>query len=26
MPTDIEQIQCDALIMTGHKIMAQTGL
>ena len=26
IPTDIEQIQCDALIMTGHKIMAQTGL
>ena len=23
---DIEQIQCDALIMTGHKIMAQTWL
>ena len=26
IPIDIEQIQCDALIMTGHKIMAQTGL
>jgi len=26
IPVDIEQIQCDALIMTGHKIMAQTWL
>ena len=26
IPVDIEQIQCDALIMTGHKMMAQTGL
>lgn len=25
-PVDIEQIQCDALIMTGHKMMAQTWL
>ena len=25
-PLDIEQIQCDALIMTGHKMMAQTWL
>ena len=25
-PVGIEQIQCDALIMTGHKIMAQTWL
>lgn len=25
-PVDIEQIQCDALIMTWHKMMAQTGL
>ena len=26
VPVDIEQIQCDALIMTGHKMMAQTWL
>lgn len=26
IPVNIEQIQCDALIMTGHKIMAQTWL
>ena len=26
IPVDIEQIQCDALIMTGHKMMAQTWL
>ena len=26
MPVDIEQIQCDALIMTGHKMMAHTWL
>ena len=26
LPVDVEEIQCDALIMTGHKIMAQTGL
>ena len=26
IPIDIEKIQCDALIMTGHKMMAQTGL
>jgi len=26
IPVDIEKIQCDALIMTGHKIMAQTWL
>ena len=26
IPIDIEQIQCDALIITGHKMMAQTGL
>ena len=25
-PVNIEQIQCDALIMTGHKMMAQTWL
>ena len=25
-PIDIEQIQCDAVIMTGHKMMAQTWL
>ena len=25
-PVDVEQIQCDALIMTGHKMMAQTWL
>ena len=25
-PIDVEQIQCDALIMTGHKMMAQTWL
>lgn len=25
-PVDIEQTQCDALIMTGHKMMAQTWL
>jgi cysteine desulfurase/selenocysteine lyase len=24
IPVDIEQIQCDALVMTGHKMMAQT--
>lgn len=26
IPIDIEQIQCDALAMTGHKMMAQTWL
>ncbi len=26
IPVDIEQIQCDALIMTGHKMMAYTWL
>ena len=26
IPVDIEQIQCDALVMTGHKMMAQTWL
>ena len=26
IPVDFEQIQCDALIMTGHKMMAQTWL
>jgi len=26
IPVDIEKIQCDALIMTGHKMMAQTWL
>ena len=26
IPVDIEQIQCDALIMTGHKMMANTWL
>ena len=26
IPIDIEKIQCDALIMTGHKMMAQTWL
>ena len=26
MPIDIEQIQCDALIMTGHKMMTHTWL
>ena len=26
IPVNIEQIQCDALIMTGHKMMAQTWL
>lgn len=26
IPVDIEQIQCDALIMTGHKMMAHTWL
>lgn len=26
IPVDIEQIECDALIMTGHKMMAQTWL
>ena len=26
MPIDVEQIQCDALIMTGHKMMAHTWL
>ena len=26
IPFDIEKIQCDALIMTWHKMMAQTGL
>ena len=26
IPVDVEQIQCDALIMTGHKMMAQTWL
>ncbi len=26
IPTNIEQIQCDALITTGHKMMAQTWL
>ena len=25
-PVDVEKIQCDALIMTGHKMMAQTWL
>ena len=26
IPVDVEQIQCNALIMTGHKMMAQTWL
>jgi len=26
IPVDVEQIQCDALVMTGHKMMAQTWL
>jgi len=26
IPVDVEQIQCDAFIMTGHKMMAQTWL
>ena len=26
MPVDVQQLQCDALIMTWHKMMAQTGL
>jgi len=26
IPVDIEKIQCDALVMTGHKMMAQTWL
>ena len=26
IPVDTEQIQCDALVMTGHKMMAQTWL
>ena len=26
IPIDVEQIQCDTLIMTGHKMMTQTGL
>ncbi|MBQ5945331.1 aminotransferase class V-fold PLP-dependent enzyme [bacterium] len=24
IPVDIENLKCDALIMTGHKMMAQT--
>jgi cysteine desulfurase/selenocysteine lyase len=24
IPVNIDQIECDALIMTGHKMMAQT--
>jgi cysteine desulfurase/selenocysteine lyase len=24
IPIDVEKIQCDALVMTGHKMMAQT--
>lgn len=26
MPVDMQEIDCDALVFTGHKIMASTGI